>query len=117
MTENDDVDELLDMDGLAARLKLPKASVYKLVAAGRIPGQKVGKHWRFLPSEIDAWLRAGMRSPRRPAPAAAAPVRAPVAFAGGGAPAHFEAALAPAAISAGAGGASGGAMQGVFTAA
>ena len=59
-----DSDDLLDMDGLAEMLKMSKASTYKLVAANRIPGRKVGKHWRFLRSEIDAWLRAGVTQPR-----------------------------------------------------
>ena len=94
MTEIDVDDDILDIDGLAAKLRLPKASVYKLAHAERIPGQKVGKHWRFLGSEIDAWLRAGMRSPRRPAPAATPPPE-PTTPADSGAPAFFEAALPP----------------------
>jgi excisionase family DNA binding protein len=94
MTENDVDSDILDIDGLAAKLKLPKASVYKLVHAERIPGQKVGKHWRFLRSEIDAWLRAGMRSPRRSA-AAETPTAEPMALAATSAPAFFEAAPPP----------------------
>jgi excisionase family DNA binding protein len=94
MVENGSNDELLDIDELAAKLKLPKASVYKLVAAERIPGQKVGRHWRFMRSEIDAWLRAGMRSPR-PQLVAATATMDPAVLAGSGAPALFEAALQP----------------------
>ena len=90
MADADNDDEVLDIDGLAAKLKLPKASVYKLVAAERIPGQKVGKHWRFLRSEIDAWLRAGMRSARRPADDEADAVEP--AIPGRSGPTHFEAA-------------------------
>jgi len=94
MIENDVDSDILDIDGLAAKLKLPKASVYKLVHAERIPGQKVGKHWRFLRSEIDAWLRAGMRSPRRSA-ATETPSAEPMALAATSAPAFFEAAPQP----------------------
>lgn len=93
MAEADHDDEILDIDGLAAKLKLPKASVYKLVAAERIPGQKVGKHWRFLRSEIDAWLRAGMRGARRPAVDEAEAGEPAVVDRGG--PSHFEAVARP----------------------
>ncbi len=37
-------------------LKLPKSTVYKLAQEGKIPGQKVGKHWRFRKEAIDRWL-------------------------------------------------------------
>ncbi|MCA4918142.1 MAG: helix-turn-helix domain-containing protein [Roseomonas sp.] len=110
MTENDVDSDILDIDGLAAKLRLPKASVYKLVHAERIPGQKVGKHWRFLRSEIDAWLRAGMRTPRRSA-AAEMPAAEPMALADTSAPAFFEAAPQP--VQTGAAGDTG--MQGIFT--
>lgn len=49
-------DEVLTIDELAAYLKVPKSTLYKLVQEGKVPGQKVGKHWRFLRSSIDDWL-------------------------------------------------------------
>ena len=49
-------DEVLTVDELAAYLKVPKSTLYKLVQEGKVPGQKVGKHWRFLQSSIDDWL-------------------------------------------------------------
>ena len=32
---------------VAEYLRIPRGSVYKLPQRGRIPGQKVGRHWRF----------------------------------------------------------------------
>ncbi|WP_462268704.1 helix-turn-helix domain-containing protein [Desulfobacter sp.] len=30
--------------------------MYKLAQKGEVPGQKVGKHWRFRRDIIDQWL-------------------------------------------------------------
>jgi|LauGreDrversion4_2_1035121.scaffolds.fasta_scaffold328055_2 excisionase family DNA binding protein len=50
-------DAVFTVDELALYLKLPKRTVYKLAQESAIPGQKVGRHWRFLRASIDAWLR------------------------------------------------------------
>lgn len=50
-------DAVFTIDDLVAYLKLPKSTVYKLAQEGKIPGQKVGRHWRFLKTTIDDWLR------------------------------------------------------------
>ena len=49
-------DEVLTIDELAAYLKIAKSTLYKLAQEGKIPGQKVGKHWRFRRVAIDGWL-------------------------------------------------------------
>lgn len=49
-------DQVMTLDELAVYLKLPKSTLYKLVQEGRIPGQKLGKQWRFGKSAIDRWL-------------------------------------------------------------
>jgi excisionase family DNA binding protein len=36
---------------------MSQGSIYHLVAAGRIPGMKIGKQWRFSRSTIDQWLQ------------------------------------------------------------
>jgi len=48
--------EVMTIDDLAAYLQVSKSSLYKLAQEGRVPGQKVGRHWRFLRTTIDAWL-------------------------------------------------------------
>lgn len=40
--------DVLTIEELAAYLKIPKSTLYKLVREGRIPSQKIGRHWRFL---------------------------------------------------------------------
>ena len=39
--------DVLTVDEAAAFLKIPRSSVYKLAQQGKLPGQKVGRHWRF----------------------------------------------------------------------
>jgi len=43
----------------AQLLQLPKATVYRLAHSGVIPGTKIGKHWRFLRSQLYLWMRDG----------------------------------------------------------
>lgn len=49
-------DQVLTLEELAVYLKIPKSTLYKLVQEGRIPGQKLGKQWRFAKKAIDQWL-------------------------------------------------------------
>lgn len=51
--------EVLTIDELSKYLKIPKSTVYKLCQESRIPGQKVGRHWRFRKEVIDRWLESG----------------------------------------------------------
>ena len=37
-------------------LRIPISSLYRLAQAGKIPCQKVGRHWRFRREAIDRWL-------------------------------------------------------------
>ncbi len=48
--------DVLTIDELAAYLKIPKSTLYKIVREGKIPSQKVGRHWRFRKAAIDEWL-------------------------------------------------------------
>jgi len=52
------IDSVLTIDDLVLYLKLPKSTAYKLAQEGKIPGQKVGRHWRFHKTAIDHWLGA-----------------------------------------------------------
>ena len=44
------------IEELARYLKISKSTLYKLAQEGVLPGQKVGKHWRFHKDAIDEWL-------------------------------------------------------------
>jgi len=48
--------EVMTIQELAVYLKIPKSTLYKLVREGRIPSQKIGRHWRFHKGAIDHWL-------------------------------------------------------------
>ena len=48
--------EVLTIEELAVYLKIAKSTLYKLSQEGRIPAQKVGRHWRFRKDAIDRWM-------------------------------------------------------------
>jgi excisionase family DNA binding protein len=54
-------DVVLTIDELVEYLKIAKSTLYKLAQEGRIPAQKVGKHWRFRKAAIDRWLEHTVR--------------------------------------------------------
>ncbi|MFC1601259.1 helix-turn-helix domain-containing protein [Candidatus Sumerlaeota bacterium] len=47
---------VLTIDDLSSYLKIPKSTLYKLAREGRVPCQKIGRHWRFRKAAIDQWL-------------------------------------------------------------
>ena len=44
---------------LSDYLKIPRSTLYKLAQEGKVPCQKVGRHWRFRKEAIDRWLEQG----------------------------------------------------------
>ncbi len=48
--------DVLTIEELSVYLKIPKSTLYKLVREGKIPSQKIGRHWRFQKGAIDHWL-------------------------------------------------------------
>ena len=52
---------LMDVDELAAYLKLQKQTIYNWLHAKKISGIKVGHVWRFDKRAMDAWLRSQIR--------------------------------------------------------
>lgn len=55
-TDSREVVPVMTVDEVAKYLRIPKSSVYKLARAGSIPGQKVGRHWRFHRATVESWL-------------------------------------------------------------
>jgi excisionase family DNA binding protein len=55
--------QVLTLAEVAALLRVPKSTVYKLAQNGTVPAFKVGKHWRFLLEDIKSWLRSQGNSP------------------------------------------------------
>lgn len=52
-----EVSAVLTIDDLSEYLKISKSTLYKLAQEGALPGQKVGRHWRFHRDAVDQWLR------------------------------------------------------------
>jgi excisionase family DNA binding protein len=48
---------VLTIEELSEYLKISKSTLYKLAQEGKLPGQKVGRHWRFHREAVDAWLK------------------------------------------------------------
>lgn len=48
---------LMDVGELAAYLGVHKATVYRHVQKGKIPGFKIGADWRFHRRSIDKWIK------------------------------------------------------------
>jgi len=61
-------DEVLTIDELSVYLKISKSTLYKLVREGKIPCQKVGRHWRFHRAAIDTWLQNSPGNNNKEAP-------------------------------------------------
>jgi len=58
-------DAVMTITELSEYLKISRSTLYKLAQEGKLPAQKVGRHWRFHKEAVDAWLgnvsRAGSR--------------------------------------------------------
>ena len=52
----EDLPQVLTIDEASSYLRIPLSSLYKLAQEGKIPCQKVGRHWRFRKEAIDRWL-------------------------------------------------------------
>ena len=49
----------LSVDEIAAHLGVNPDTIYKWITRKKMPGHKVGRLWKFLASEVDAWVKGG----------------------------------------------------------
>jgi excisionase family DNA binding protein len=49
--------KILTVEEVAYFLRVPKSTIYKLARMGGIPASKVGKHWRFVHKDLQAWMQ------------------------------------------------------------
>lgn len=49
----------LSVPEIAAHLGVKRDTVYKWIERKKMPAHKVGRLWKFLASEIDAWVKTG----------------------------------------------------------
>ena len=50
-------DTVLTIAELSKYLKISRSTLYKLAQEGKLPAQKVGRHWRFHREAVDEWLK------------------------------------------------------------
>ena len=50
---------VMTIEELSNYLKISRSTLYKLAQEGKLPCQKVGRHWRFRKEAIDRWLEEG----------------------------------------------------------
>ncbi|MEW6209367.1 MAG: helix-turn-helix domain-containing protein [Acidobacteriota bacterium] len=50
--------EVLTLEEAADYLRLPRETIEREAARGRIPGRRIEDTWRFLKAAIDEWLRS-----------------------------------------------------------
>jgi excisionase family DNA binding protein len=48
--------EVMTIHETSQYLRIPLSTLYKLAQDGKVPCQKVGRHWRFRRGAIDRWL-------------------------------------------------------------
>ena len=60
MSEN--VPDVMTIEETSEFLRVPVSSLYKLAQTGKIPCQKVGRHWRFHRPTLEKWV-GGKSSP------------------------------------------------------
>jgi len=64
----EDLPQVLTIDEASNYLRIPLSSLYKLAQEGKIPCQKVGRHWRFRKETIDHWLDDRMTKSKEQTP-------------------------------------------------
>jgi len=52
----DGEDRVFTVTELAKYLRMRPITIYKHVSGGKLPGFKVGSHWRFKKTTIDSWI-------------------------------------------------------------
>ena len=57
--------EVLNLDEVIKLVRLCKATVYKYVRQGRIPGAKAGNKWRFTKRQVLEALEKGFPLPTK----------------------------------------------------
>ena len=48
--------EILTIQETGQYLRIPLRTMYKLAQEGKVPCQKIGRHWRFRKAALDKWL-------------------------------------------------------------
>ena len=55
VTKEDDR-EILTLSEVASLLRVSHQTIYNMIKDGRLKGHKVGREWRFIKKDIDAYI-------------------------------------------------------------
>ena len=58
------IEKWVGIKEIAEHLGISIVTIYRWVENGKIPCHKIGKLWKFKPSEVDAWVNSGEASGR-----------------------------------------------------
>lgn len=53
---------------IAVHLGISKETVYRLLEAKEIPAHRIGKLWKFDTSQVDTWVKKGMKGDKKDVP-------------------------------------------------
>lgn len=59
-------DRWLSVEEIAKYLGVSKETVYRRLESKSIPAHRIGKLWKFKPSEVDRWVLTGNASEETP---------------------------------------------------
>lgn len=54
--------EFLNADEVSGYLRIPRSTIYRLTQIGKIKAVKIGRHWRYIKSDIQNYLYPGKES-------------------------------------------------------
>ena len=49
----------LSVEGISEYLGVSKETIYRWLERQKIPAHRIGKLWKFKPSEVDQWVMSG----------------------------------------------------------
>jgi excisionase family DNA binding protein len=58
-------DEIYTIKELSEHLRVHRATIYRLLRQGRLPGFRVGSDWRFSRAAIEQWERLQALAPQQ----------------------------------------------------
>ncbi len=53
------VEPWYSVEQIAQHLGISKETIYRWLEKGKLPAHRIGKLWKFKPSEVDDWVRKG----------------------------------------------------------
>ena len=47
------------VEQISQHLGISKETIYRWLEKGKIPAHRIGKLWKFKPTEVDHWVKSG----------------------------------------------------------